>query len=75
MNYSDFPHIVDFACLKQKIVVFLEEYPRLIRGLNKVHTVDTERAADYFSKIGFQVVFIDYNVYHPDNEQMLNILK
>ncbi|CAD8131686.1 unnamed protein product [Paramecium pentaurelia] len=75
MNYSDFPHLVDFACTKQKIVVFLEEYPRLIRGLHKVYTVETERAAEYFSKLGYQIVFIDYNVYHPDTEQLLNILK
>ncbi|CAD8170424.1 unnamed protein product [Paramecium pentaurelia] len=75
MNYSDFPHLVDFACTKQKVVVFLDEYPRLIRGLHKVYTIETERAAEYFSRLGYQVVFIDYNVYHPDNEQMLNILK
>ncbi|CAD8174578.1 unnamed protein product [Paramecium octaurelia] len=75
MNYSDFPHLVDFACPKQKVVVFLEEYPRLIRGLHKVYTVETERAVEHFSRLGYQVVFIDYNVYHPDNEQMLNILK
>ncbi|CAK81599.1 unnamed protein product (macronuclear) [Paramecium tetraurelia] len=75
MNYSDFPHLVDFACPKQKVVVLLEEYPRLIRGLHKVYTVETERAVEHFSRLGYQVVFIDYNVYHPDTEQMLNILK
>lgn len=46
MNYSDFPHIADFACPKQKVVVFLEEYPRLIRGLDKVYTAETERAVE-----------------------------
>ncbi|CAK76788.1 unnamed protein product (macronuclear) [Paramecium tetraurelia] len=75
MNYSDFPHIADFACPKQKVVVFLEEYPRLIRGLDKVYTAETERAVEQFSKLGYQVVFIDYNVYHPDTVQLLSILK
>ncbi|CAD8086925.1 unnamed protein product [Paramecium sonneborni] len=75
INYSDYPHILDFVCLKQKIAVFLEEYPRLIRGLEKIYTVDTERSAEYFSRLGYQIVFIDYNVYHPDSKQMLDILK
>lgn len=46
----------------------LEEYPRLIRGTNKAYTLETERAAEYYSRLGYQIVFIDYNVYHPDNE-------
>ncbi|CAD8092162.1 unnamed protein product [Paramecium sonneborni] len=75
MNYSDFPHLVDFVCIKQKIAVFLEEYPRLIKGLEKVHTFETERAAEYFQRLGYQIIFIDYKVYHPDSEQLLNILK
>lgn len=66
MNHSDFPYLVDFICEKQKIVVFLEEYPRIIKGLGKVHTYETDRAADYYRKKDYQVYFLDYKTYHPN---------
>lgn len=41
MNYSDYPYSADFICKKQKIVIFLDEHPRLIKGIQKIRNQDT----------------------------------
>lgn len=75
INYSDFPHMADFACEKQKIVVFLDEYPRLVKGHQKMRNISTVESEKHFRERGFEVYYLDYSKYHPNPAEMLSILK
>ncbi|KAM3146373.1 hypothetical protein pb186bvf_001342 [Paramecium bursaria] len=75
MNYSYYPFLSDFICHKQKIVINLLEYPRLIRGCNKVLNRMTDLGQTYYKNEGYQIYNIGPQEYVADRLDQLNFMK